>query len=365
MNKGRYYISFIAILFVFGYLFIFVNDAKGVKVHPPYSDESKKDVRADYIIVKGDTLWDLAAKFLGDPWKWPSIWELNPYIEDPHWIYPGDPLQLPGRTELAEEPQVIEEIPEEIEKTEEEEEERVTPLQADMFVFKGSHVIPVFDTTFSYKTKSSLIDFISKEEFESSGKIIGAQGDWEIIFTEGDKVYIEAQPSTQPQLGDMFTIYNVLEKVNHPITKEVVGYKIETQGELEIISQEGKLPLAKITKSVAPIHTNSRLKVLDPTVKEVKINKGKLELDGYIISCAGDWKIYASMNSLCYIDKGSNDGVEIGNMFKIFKDESGKIPSYQIGNLVVIDTQAGTSTTVVAQSIEPIKIGYKIKADVE
>src|SRR5215831_15939758 len=52
----------------------------------------------EYVIVKGDTLWDLSQKFLSNPWYWPKIWSLNPYIENPHWIYPGNKLRIiPGQ----------------------------------------------------------------------------------------------------------------------------------------------------------------------------------------------------------------------------------------------------------------------------
>ena len=50
-----------------------------------------------YIIQKGDTLWDLAEAWLGDPFLWPQIWDENRYILDSHWIYPGDPLVVPGK----------------------------------------------------------------------------------------------------------------------------------------------------------------------------------------------------------------------------------------------------------------------------
>src|SRR5437868_5407958 len=51
----------------------------------------------EYTITKGDTLWDLSQKFLNNPWYWPKIWSLNPSIENPHWIYPGNKLRIvPG-----------------------------------------------------------------------------------------------------------------------------------------------------------------------------------------------------------------------------------------------------------------------------
>ncbi len=73
--------------FLLGLIFsVGILAAEPVVLNPAHPDR--------YVVVKGDTLWDIAGRFLRDPWRWPEVWHVNPQIENPHLIYPGDTIIL-------------------------------------------------------------------------------------------------------------------------------------------------------------------------------------------------------------------------------------------------------------------------------
>jgi len=58
------------------------------------SPSLKTDHPSRYIVLKGDTLWDISGRFLNEPWRWPDVWQANPQIENPDLIFPGDEILL-------------------------------------------------------------------------------------------------------------------------------------------------------------------------------------------------------------------------------------------------------------------------------
>ncbi|MDX1815876.1 MAG: LysM peptidoglycan-binding domain-containing protein, partial [Thermodesulfobacteriota bacterium] len=85
MKRWGTRVSVLAVLctILFFPLAVFAQESLGVAQPAEYPEGLV------HAVVKGDTLWDLSAKYLGSPWLWPDLWERNRFITNPHYIYPG------------------------------------------------------------------------------------------------------------------------------------------------------------------------------------------------------------------------------------------------------------------------------------
>jgi len=64
---------------------------------PAGAVELRPDHPTEYVVQPGDTLWDIAGRFLRAPWRWREVWAENPAIANPQRIYPGDRLRVTYR----------------------------------------------------------------------------------------------------------------------------------------------------------------------------------------------------------------------------------------------------------------------------
>lgn len=86
------------------HLSIPVGGSSATPVAPQPTNTAPAGSYFSYTVVSGDTLWALAGRYLGDPTRWPEIWDANKNrpepggrtFTNPNLIFPGWTLLIPG-----------------------------------------------------------------------------------------------------------------------------------------------------------------------------------------------------------------------------------------------------------------------------
>ncbi len=190
---------------------------------PPPAEAPAPSVRMQdelpdrYVVKKGDTLWDIAARFLKDPWMWPKIWHVNPEIRNPHLIYPGDVIRLhwvDGKPYLTLEGVGGVAPPKGIKTVKLKPQVRVEPLDKAIDVIPRSLLEP-----FLYSPR-----VVSKEELEKAPYIVSSLGG-HLISATGATVYARNVTSKT------IPIYDVVKPgivYKDPDTGEILGHEVVT-----------------------------------------------------------------------------------------------------------------------------------------
>jgi len=304
------------------------------------------DKEMDYIVKKGDTLWDICQRFYNDPFLWPRLWWQNQYITNPHWIYPGDRIRLyPYRILIKEEiPPTLKEV---------------TPA----FPPPPEKIkLTIYPEVFS-------AGFIT-EEMEGIGSIVDAREE-QLMLSEADEVYLTFQKEILVKEGDKFTIFRVGDPLIHPVTLRVIGRKVLILGTVEIIKSEGEVKIGQIILSNNPIYRGDRLFPYLAAREELAINKVEGTLYGWIVAAKKDVEEFGE-GDVIYIDRGENNDIKPGHIFQVFHrgqwvidpipQRKVRLPDNPIGQLVVITTQKKTSTALITKSRLPIHVGDEIMA---
>ncbi|NIP29799.1 MAG: LysM peptidoglycan-binding domain-containing protein [Candidatus Dadabacteria bacterium] len=320
------------------------KDMKAKSTEP----EIKGDVSI-YVVRPGDSLWKISKNFYNTPVLWPRLWKLNPAIDKPHRIYPGEVISLKRQVPRL---PVVE----------------FDPEQREFVVGDIDPPPPVY-----YYSKAHKVGFISPDEWEHMGTIINSEPPRLMIAEENTLVYINLGTEDNVAVGDIFTVFKTSKPVLHPVSKRRIGYKVAILGEVEIKEVLGeKLSSAYVTASNREIHRGARVRPKEEFVKEVIIRKGEVELDGVIVENRNNL-IYAAQNDVVYIDAGSKDNVLPGHTFTIYQHprnvidlETGKnltVPKFPIGKLVVINVKKNVSTGVIIESDRQVGKGDIVSLD--
>jgi LysM repeat protein len=314
-----------------------------------------------YTVKRGDTLWDISAMYLRDPWLWPEIWHVNPNVQNPHLIYPGDVLTLAydanGR------PQVMVTQGSAL---------RVSPLVRSQPLEGPIATIP-FDAIASFLGKPSIV---SKEDMKNAPRV-AALRDGHVVAGAGQDVYVKGLQNMGP---GRYSVVKVGEPLKDPESGKVLGYMGTYTGAVRADSVD-KITRAAITDSTRETTTGDLLFAVDTqsVSRDIVPRAPPTGVSGQImavvdgVSMIGQYQVVA-------VNRGTKDGLETGHVLAI--DQKGevisdrsckrstlswclgkklKLPDERAGTLLVFKTYEQMSYGLVVNTTLPVRVADRVR----
>lgn len=309
-----------------------------------------------YVIKKGDTLWGLSERFIKDPRYWPNMWSMNGQITNPNLIFPGHKVRVfPDRIEL--------------EPGEPGTSSASTPATAKQAAGTArEEAVAGVASERTYSVRGSE-GFLMEPGFKPAGLVVSILHD-RIVAGDDDIVYTDIGKVHGVKGGEKFSVYRKEGAVSHPFTNEIMGTKVVPLGTLQLTDLEQNASRAIITKTYQEISPGAFLiPYRDNKRREVALKMPARELKGCIVESYSGATIIAE-GDIVYIDMGSAQGAEAGNMLYVVRDVTpdqhyvegriDRLPQELLGALVILEAGKKTSTALVVKSIDAIYKSDKI-----
>ncbi|MBL1277166.1 MAG: LysM peptidoglycan-binding domain-containing protein [Ectothiorhodospiraceae bacterium] len=258
-----------------------------------------------YTVVKGDTLWDISAHFLENPWKWPEVWSYNPQIKNPHLIYPGDEVYLEydaqGKPIL-----------------------RVSRGQATVKMSPKVRSTRV-DTPIASIPLNAIKQFLgqprimSKREIDNAAYIISGK-DTRIMSGSGDIIYARGLiPGEDP--NSRYAVLRIGKAYRNPGAKagEILGYEalhvadaqVEDFGDPSVLRVKDSTRETIIGDRLVPKKASGLDQAFIPRPPETPV-------EGTIISVIDGVSRIGQFQTVV-INKGDQDGLQTGHVLAVFQ----------------------------------------------
>lgn len=275
------------------------------------------DAPEQYVVKPGDTLWDISKVFLRDPWYWPEIWHINPQVQNPHLIYPGDTLTLTyvdgqprlsvsdraagvsGATKLS--PQV-----------------RSEPLSTAITA------IP-YDVVASFMGRPTILD---RDQVRTAPYLVGMRGE-HLIGGAGNEVYARGLKDANPE--SRYSIVHVGEPLRDPDNNDVLGYHglYVGGGPVMKAGDPAKLMLTESTREALqgdklfPQDVDVPLDFV-PHAPEREVDAAVMTVQDMTV--VGQYQVVA-------LNRGSKDGLEAGHVLGVYQLGEKVRDSYSQGGM--------------------------------
>lgn len=351
----------------------------------------KPDAPKSYTVKQGDTLWDISGLYLQQPWLWPQLWKLNPQVENPHLIYPGDVLSLSydkdGQPVLTVNGSALKVSPSDSAAEPGQGIRKLSPqARKSLKNVKAVTTIPLMMIRPFLTYEQSL----SAEQIDTLPYVLGAD-DHVKNASQGHILYVRGQLEQDAAYG----IYRKGKAYVDPQTEEILGYETILVGTARAFRAGG----AEINApaSVAVLDVKQEIRQGDRLIPAADgqslpaffmMRKPEQPIAGSIIDTTSDLREFSSWD-IVVLNKGQQDGVKAGYMFSISRQsptvvDSSRGPVYmsdaskyqkimggidgdridmpkeQIGELMVFKVAERTSFAIVTGTKKPIRVGDSI-----
>lgn len=334
--------------------------------------EIREDSPSSYTVVRGDTLWDIAGKFLEEPWLWPQVWQVNPQIENPDLIYPGDTIELAYENGVPVLRLNRSAAPE------------LATVRLSPEVRREALLSPIpaiaLDQISSYLSKNSVL---SAEEFDAAPYLV-AEAEGRVLISKGDEAF--ARGNWTPGV----TTYEIVRKGRDfadPDTGNPIGLEALIVGSAKVTSINGDRAVLTIGDSFQEIKTGDRLIPSQNQALESRYLPAPppFEVDAAIVSIGTGNTIGGQFDSLV-INRGSAHGMEPGQLLvvkeptRIVNDQHagttalGKLkgavgantgdqlefPGEKVATVLIYRVFAGTSLALVLESTNVVRLNDRV-----
>jgi hypothetical protein len=310
-----------------------------------------------YTVVRGDTLWDISGRFLQRPWLWPELWQVNPQIENPHLIYPGDIIHLvyvdgQPRLQLERGGAGLASGQDRLEPT-----VRSTPLDSAIPTIR-------LDAVQGWLVQNRVV---TEEELDGAPYVVQGASE-RLVLGAGDRLYVRGMlPDSES--------FNFVRKgpvYVDPETKEFLGREATYIGLGQTLDQDDDIATMLVQSSREEVQIGDR--VLPTEERRLASNffpsAPASEVDGQIISVFSGVTQVGQFD-VVVLNRGAREGLDVGNVLAIYKRgalakdriarQTIRLPSERAGLLMVYRVFEKLSYGVVLETERPLAVNDEVK----
>ncbi len=303
-----------------------------------------------YVVKQGDTLWGISKMFLQSPWLWPEIWQVNPQIENPHLIFPGDQLSLVyegGKPRI-----------------------KVSRGTASRTVKLGPQVrVEPIDNAIPAIPLDKIGPFLSRSrvmgdaELNSAAYVI-AGGDRHVVAGAGDELYARGNFN---QEDEVYGVYRRGRTFTDPDTQEILGLEARDIGGVKFKSKQGEVARFQVNRSSEEIRVSDLLLPFeeDHLVATYYPRPPARPVSGKIIEVE-EGVAGVGAYDVVVLNRGHKHGLDEGVVLAINKlgetvkdprtGESLKLPDEQAGLMMVFRAYEKVSYAIVLEASRPLSV---------